>query len=272
MEAYVENNHLHVIGFESTPLGIFPFEVSCEIEGEINDGIIDVENVPLEVGKAFEKVRPVIMKRLNVEKIKAAAGDYVERARQGDQNAMSVLVAVRNAAERGNERATMAKDIIAKYIDTHPIDGTPNIGAENSVIQNSLEKVKGFIKRAFERSPFHYAVTVKESANCLPIDSGYVVRLANGPILLSKKDELNPHVTAIFKTFQTPIEQKAFGFALKTQDKGKVIGLCQRVSSLEQNALKIGYAVGLAKRIQAVRLPTTPIAILSPMAAWELGE
>jgi hypothetical protein len=49
-----------------------------------------------------------------------AAGSLVRRARQGDQNAMAVIVMARENAQRGNVQAKLAVACIKKYIEANP--------------------------------------------------------------------------------------------------------------------------------------------------------
>jgi hypothetical protein len=57
-----------------------------------------------------------------------AAGSLVRRARQGDQNAMAIIVMARQNAGTGNVQAKLAVACIKKYIETHPVGPTSFAG------------------------------------------------------------------------------------------------------------------------------------------------
>lgn len=65
---------------------------------------------------------------------KKKAEALVQRARNGDQNAIATIVMIRNAAAKGSRKALMAADIMRVYINDHPSLLTKDgIGAEDPI-------------------------------------------------------------------------------------------------------------------------------------------
>ncbi len=261
--AYIQAERLCVIGIKDTPMGPIPFAANCKVEGE-KDGPIDFDNVSVEVAKAFESIKPEIEKNVNRDLVKATVSDYVERARQGDQNAMSVLAMVRNAAKKGNNRAKRTMNLMVAYIKKNPVDHAPNVGFDIKRLGQSFHNA---IEKA---NPWGWAAAVKTHMPTLAKKSmdGAIVRLANGPNLLGPT---NANIKAMVTAYPNDVMRKAFSFGL-TGQIAKILDACQKISPDECQAMQTGFCVGMAKRIQAIRQPKTPLSVLSPMVAWELGE
>lgn len=61
-----------------------------------------------------------LSERLGTASFDVIAGQVVRRARLGEQNAMALIIACRENAEKGDERAKRACDAIARYIERNP--------------------------------------------------------------------------------------------------------------------------------------------------------
>jgi len=70
------------------------------------------------------------------EKHIAKVGEVIERARQGDQNAMAIIALVRRNSKKGNPRARTSFRLFKKYIDLHPVAKFGNEVAYNAKKQN----------------------------------------------------------------------------------------------------------------------------------------
>ncbi len=62
-----------------------------------------------------------------------AAFSLVRRARNGDQNAMAIMAAVRDRANQGDKQAEMSFRLMMGYIKNNPTDRNADMGAEDSM-------------------------------------------------------------------------------------------------------------------------------------------
>jgi len=203
--------------------------------------------------------------------------NLVRRARVGDQNARGMLMVVKQAAVKGNARARMSLQMIEEYIRRNP-------GKEKCRMSfGCTPVVQQIINRLHSRmggDPGSYVRAVIEEVPQIPDAHHAAVPLANNGDLLHDKGgkparsrDGNPRIKGILNKLKTPQCHEAFMYGMqscnrplnKLQPQGEY-------SPDTHSALHIGRAVGIARKIQAVRLPNVSIATISPMAAWELGE
>jgi hypothetical protein len=173
--------------------------------------------------------------------------DLVERARQGDQNATATIILVRKNALAGNELAKRSLAEILKYSkETSP--PPTHIGYEANALRQSC--IAGEAAEVLGAKLSKLAMSNPDTA---------VVTVANAcdaNELAKKLDEL----------IQSDAFRKAF-------DKpNAALRAMHKVPHEAQHALLLGFVLGLATRIQCVRKPNSPIAILSRGVAWEVGQ
>jgi len=203
--------------------------------------------------------------------------NLVRRARVGDQNARAALMVVKQAAMRGNAHARLSLRMIEEYIRRFP--GTQQCRMSfgcTPVVQRIINRLHS----SMGADPASYVRAVVEDVPQIPDAHHAAVPLANNGDLLHDKHgkpartrDGNPRIKGILNKLKSPQCHEAFMYGMqscnrplhKLQPEGQY-------TPETHSALHIGRAVGIARKIQAVRLPNVSIATISPMAAWELGE
>lgn len=198
--------------------------------------------------------------------LEQAAIELVLRARQGDQNAIGTIVAVRENAERGNPTSQQALSCIEKYAKSHPVREYVTFGEEK--LREDRADVLG--NAASQGLQNDYVSTVKGQIPslarcCLP---KAVTLLADGPTLL-RNDAAKPLIIEIAETL-TPEQRKAFSAGVK--HARRAAPLMRGLPPDCKDALILGVVIGMARKVQAIRVDSAPIRILCPYVAWELGE
>lgn len=207
----------------------------------------------------------------NAQAIQQTAIELAERARLGDQVAMGTLAMVRINAKKGDPRAKYTLAFLTKWIEQNPPE-TNKFGAE--LLVPSAQKELVILSHAIQtENPEEYstAVLALVPSKGLPALECAAVTLANGPNIFEHAGQ--ERVVAISDALPEGMERKAFLFGLSNSGKlSKLAAIAARVMPAVNRAMQLGFAVGLARRIQGVRLNNVPIALLSSSAAWELGE
>lgn len=239
--AYIQNNHLCVMGIQNTSDGPVPFACIALIEGEeCKDGPVDVGGeLSAGVEKALQETHDTALKDVAAKRMQTQVRDVVLRSRAGDQNAIAIIIETRKAAERGVARAKFAFGELSKYIRNHPVSKRISFGEESPIIA-----LKTQIQAP---SALHYGAAVSG----LVKDKAAIVVLANGP-------EITPErVSCICECCP---EKDSFN-----------AGFSGDRSALATQSGKLGWFVGLARKLQAVRLPGSDLQAFSPNVAWEHG-
>ena len=182
------------------------------------------------------------------EKIRSSAGELVERARVGDQNAMAIILKVGEGARAGHERCRLAARCFRDYIESHPVEGSDD---HYPLREHPAVRMLG-----------EFVGEDEAIAKVTPeVPDLYVAALilADGPILSKEK------VVNIGTHFGEDSPSFWYGFK-------KFLKRINPFGSDAPEATFTGQAVGLARTLQGVRLGVLPISKLSPMAGWELGE
>lgn len=170
--------------------------------------------------------------QMSGDPIQDAVAGLVIRARSGDQNAMGMIAEVRKSAMAGNPKAQYAYKCLEDYIRRNPA----NI-SRNKNVQVGDESIRN------------------------------QVALANGPLLT------NDYVAQFCNTFGSEDEKKAFKHGVKRYKHMRHLKqLKNTLPKPQQRALQIGVDFGVARSIQAVRIPGNSIRDFSPVVAFELGE
>ncbi len=163
-----------------------------------------------------------------------AAADLVERARAGDQVAMSVLVMVREQSSAGNAQARQAFKFLERYIKTHPPSQTPGAGGIHGDVSGTT---KTPVRQLWVR----------------------IVALANGSDLSVMGGDLQ----TIDEAVEDPDANAAYRWAVGHWQE-------PRPENADKSAWGLGRMVGIARAIQAIRQDNTPLGVLCPVVAWEL--
>lgn len=237
IEVYMLDNKLCCTAMHSTPWGLVPLSIVAPIQGEkFQDGPVTIgEDSRLDT--AINDVKKKMQVSSMKEEQRLAAESLVKRARCGDQNAMAIISLVAQNAPK-SARAKSAYQYIRQYIDSHPL-GAPRFAGES-------------VSTGPSRPVHRIGVRLANSERLTNDRIGHMVNVFGGK--RSKKRKLLTYGITKFGA-ESEIEE-----------------LKKRLDSVEKALLDFGRAIGLARAIQLVRAPQTPIKVLSPKAAWELGE
>lgn len=203
------------------------------------------------------------MANTEIQKIQQSAQGLVTRSRLGDQNAIAMIMMIRESAKNGSKRAVYTLKYLTKYVKKHPVKGDCRIGFGCDPM---TQRVINAIHSSIGAEPESHAPIVVKHIPKISDPTLAASSLANCGSLLNLN---NPRIKAICVLF-TEDQIDAFEYGrVNCFEETSVHG---ELAPEDEAALHIGKTVGIAQRIQAVRLPGTPIALISPMAAWELGE
>lgn len=270
--AYVKENCLYMTGICQTDIGAIPFNVHSKLKGEVHDQYVDVglpdEKLDPSIAMALESATGPIMHQVQDQRMKVAAKSLVDRSRLGDQNALAILVKVRQNAEKGAPRAKRAFGILLNYAKRNTAEQSTDIGTETHGIFGALRTT---LARVTPSQPEKYAAIATSFIPGSGKNTRAVVNaagaFANGPRI--NHDLLN-HVSMAIGDDNAK-EAFAFGFE-NSGHRDIIMKAAKEAPPRERTALQIGYTLGLAKRIQDVREPNCPLSRFSTIVAWELGE
>lgn len=243
--AYVQHKRLCVLGVCDSPYGPIPFSHGQACDSE--DGPIDfAKPLSAPVAAALEESERCIMNSVEKEEIRLAAEDLIDQARAGDQNAVAMLVCIRQSAEQGSKRARFTMKMLLRYARSKK--SRAQFGGEET------ERVLSALSSEITvNDPMHYSSAVLSMASRLTVDQAGVT-LSNGPRLD------NSRISSLSDSFEGE-DKEAFYAGINDWESRK------ESPSVPH---RIGKCVGLARTIQLVRLPHTPISKLSKAAGWEL--
>jgi hypothetical protein len=196
--------------------------------------------------------------------LQSVCAELVVRSRAGDQNAMGLLVEVGKSAKAGSQRAIQSKRIIEDYISKNPPPKSP-LSNNKITWSESIANYIGQMQSSFQGEDEELGICI---IAILPYMGEFgVTTLSNGP----KLD--NDIINLIASSFPSDVEEHAFLFAIANADQNEK--MMKNLKNLNKNsayATLVGCIVGQAKKIQRVRLPETPISVLSKKAAADLGD
>ena len=242
--AYVKDGRLVVLGVAQLRVGPVPFSYDCPVPDGTPEGPLDMNakgSEPLE--ECLTKAEVAIKKRIQKGAIKVGAENLVLRSRQGDQNAMAMLIAVRKSARQGSPKARVALKVIREYIEDHPPTETCEFGYEaKRAVSNALVK-------HVDNEPEQYSFGV---LNLLPFldDEKGIVLIANGPLLDS-------YLIGLVRECLSEREQRHFD-----------LGISGKVTS--SKACRLGNLFMRARELQAARRGV--FRLCSPLIQYELGD
>jgi hypothetical protein len=250
--AYVQEKRLCIIGIYDSAWGPIPFSHGCACETE--DGPIDVGmDQPIVVTQAIDESQKVIMANIEREKMRLAAEELVDRTRAGDQNAAATMILVRQNAQKGKGRAIASLKMMLKYAQSK--DSTIHGEASTHPAKPNAKVIRVLDQELNTGTcPLRYRSAIMTMLPSLSMLEGSVT-LSNGPSL--DKDRI-----AVVIEKMEPEEQKHFVTGFKNWRNTSI--------KTDDANYRLGRIFGLARSIQLVRLPTTPIAILSKAAGLEL--
>lgn len=253
--AYVQAKRLCILGIFQSPWGPIPFSHAAECDTD--DGPIDVgSELPEPVAAAIDQSERTIMANVEHQQVRLAAEDLVDRTNDGDQNAAAMMIMVRDNASKGNPRAQLTLKYMLRYAKG---EGKAAMHGETGETTSTKRKLNARVIRVLQKELGPEATTVQYRSavmSMLPSLSMLEgsVTLSNGPDL--DKDRIESVVESL-----NDQDKKSFLLGFKNWRAG---------NSDSDATRRLGRIFGLARTIQLVRLPETPIGTLSTAAGLEL--
>lgn len=263
--AYAHQGRMCISGLARTPSGVVPFTWSTRVSGDVPNGPIALEETSKQspsVNQALAASSGPIQFGIETQQIRAGVENLVERARLGDQNAVAIIAKARENARQGEPRASMAVKAMRAYIEHNP-PGHKMAVTRFGELFDAVTTLAGSVQ-----TPEGFASATTAIVTAIPMDPDShqtaATAIANG------KPITNEMLTAASISSGSP---QVFTAAYKSAtDKAKRVALIGRVPESNIDALRMGFTIGTAKRLQDVRDPSTEITKFSPMAGWEHGE
>lgn len=247
--AYIHRERLCVIGVTEHRLGPIPFGVSVKLDSPEAEGPVDLNKEPSGVlKKALDEAEVLIREKLQEGSLELAAENLVLRSRQGDQNAMATLSAVRINAKKGVPKAQHALTVIKRFIKDNPSKQPPTVFGLDAALHEA-------------DNPYAICAAIV----CFgPLDACKLLyRLIEMGDLESKLEGLT---NTYMDDLQVMFKQ---GFILSDRP-AKFFNRKFRRREYYYAGLT-GLLCGRALAIQKIR-EGGPISKLSKVAGWELGE
>lgn len=260
--AYCKEGRLCVVGVHQSSLGPVPFATSVRVDGEVEDGPIDLtaELSPY-VERAMQRCQRPIAGQIEMDTMRLGAEDLVIRSRAGDQVAIATITEVAKNAKRGFARAVKSRKLIQEAIAAvplRPIDPIVVPRREKRAAQKFASVVVG--SEPTEQYAAHVIMLLPT------IGWRGVVVLANGPSLIR-----SGRMRVVAKGLSNPLERHAFCLACKHAGAVDRSARAKMPPKL-RHALQLGESFGIAQKIQAVRQPGSCISDFDIGTGWELGE
>ena len=235
--SHIHDGKLHTIAFCFTPHGCELLKACTKIGPDPQNWRI---SQPLMFGAEYpEPIVDEMERHLWILSQKAAegtqekfAGELVDRARVGDQNAMAIISLVRENSQKGNPRAIQAHRLMKNYIDKNPVN---EFGVESP-----------------NQDSFWAAVM-----------------LSNGPLLSNHM--INVHADS-FGQFGAEEKEVFLHGVINFRKRASLKTLSAELDPIHRKVLELGKLVGQARCIQTVRMPGSIISRFCPRSGWELGE
>lgn len=267
---YVKGGRLHIVGLAQTDKGAVPFSYHQKVKGGLPEGPVALfgADVHPAVKEAMQKAHGPINSRIAAERMRLHVENTVDRSRLGDQNATAILCLVGQKARAGDGKAVYVQKLARAYIAKNP---PPEFGAEPAipVKPSAILPLQSQLALA-ATDPSRFAVTLAAYVPSLGLNAS---ALNGAAVMLSN---MTRPIDAAFLTLvrkALPTEHgKIFTDGTKAASLTKVRATLNKLAPKARGSHLVGYVLGTAQRVQNIRKPGTPIASISALAAWELGE
>lgn len=249
--AYVYQGRLCILGICESGLGPVPFAVSEGVEG-VDDGPVDIGTELAEpLSKAMQKCQEQVQASVNVGKQKLAVESLVTRSRQGDQNAMAILVGIGENARKGVKRAQQSFKIARSFIHRNPVEARTSFGIESKLLARASD-------------PYAQSAAIVVLTPYVDMER-MIVLLCDGPPVPTR-------LSALAKAIPKD-ERPAFNLGFKhSRNKRALDRALERLEPQFYRAFQVGYAAGVANRFQNALKEEGRISDICPLAGWEHGE
>jgi len=192
--------------------------------------------------------------------IQKAAVTLVDRAREGDQNAMAMLAEItKNRAS--NEQARMAFGYALDYTKKNPPRVRTIFGSDTPKTSFAgLVKAKEGNGNGYGRVIVAFVLDMGPSVRDSRIAGDIVANIR--PV---DRDALRRVLGA------TPPDLRRI-FDCSYRNPSRAQKEAKGLAPIEIKALQLGYILGTAKKLQDLQKEETPISSVFPRVGWELGE
>ncbi len=227
------------MGVDESRMGTIPFAVSVAFEGDAPDGPVNMRRLTPEVERALGYAHNEVKEKINEGRRQRVLESVVIRSRQGDQNAMAIIMGIQSQAKAGNKRAIESEKTLKKVIRHNPPKVIAQFGFDAS------------------DTPYVSAATIVVKGPSMSPSALYH-KLAEG-------QDLSHFRFAIAKAVETALKP-AFFLGYKSGSEQK--------APKERDArcmYMLGHVVACARQLQDFR-KTEDIKKHFPVSAWELGE
>jgi len=237
------------MGVDESPAGTVPFTVTVSFEGEAPQGPLNMrrmtENLQHALGLAQREVRGKVIRGRRERMIES----IMIRARQGDQNAMALIMGMREQAKRGNKRAQASLSLLRRIIRQRPAKRNVSFGFEEKPAVKLLPAPKSIVESA--ASIIVNGPTMKPGALYHVLANNYNLKKFRFALWHALEPELRP---AFFRGYK----------------RGDSLNVPTDLD--EADAYRLGNTLACAKQLQDFRAHTGRISDYYPVAGWELGE
>jgi hypothetical protein len=205
--------------------------------------------------------------------LKSVISELVNRARNGDQNAMALIRRTADSAKQGSKKAENALGMIMSYLREHPIvshtlpANDAHVSGETSKAVSHLCSCVGMDgpeKRTWYLNPENITLIFSlPSGGSAGLMAGAVI-LADGP------DLTNARIDDLCSLIAGDRERVTFlhGVNVGSKESGSHFGAT--LPQAGRNVFNVGRAVGTARSIQMVR-KGADLHHHNETMAWEMG-
>lgn len=191
--------------------------------------------------------------------------DLVQRSRLGDQVATAAIAVISTRAKKGDKRAAKVRGEIIRYAKKNPMPAalvSPTFGIERQE-PAEVEHIGRRLWRNLHTGKYSGAgvsVLVLSLGNC-------------APHLLADSPNLKVVIDDVRSAFAGEECRNAYNLGMqKSSDPMYLSVIVPNFPEPEQKALQLGYLIGKARRIQAIRSPAIPVSMFARDTGWEFGE
>lgn len=247
ISSYVKHGNLYIFGLINSKFGYVPFTYRCKTPDDVRDGPVNFgsEGLPKSFDDISEKIQKGVIKEIDSNIIKLGAESLVIRGRNGDQNALAILMHIRENALKGDVKAKKGLRAVKLYIKENP-NNNDSFSGDSLIVKELPKHLNSDTDRYSSSTALFGPVSISFST-----PENIAVIFCNGTKITKFKiqsliEKLNPSYRRSF-----------------------IKGLNNKGNRSPANML--GRIIRYAKSVQMVR-SGAPIKVLSKTASWELGE
>lgn len=234
-----------VLGITLTDVGPLPFSFDCPVPEGTPDGPVDVGAENPQLKETLDHAKQMVGKQLSKKRLRVEVEHLVLRARNGDQNAMAMLIGIKDAAQKGHPVARRSLAAVHHFIENHPVDETEFSGESEKETAVTLSRHIDIAS-----NPDQYCIAVFTLLPYVDQDKAVTI-IADGPLVDKRLTEI------VLEALESDEDKEQFQK-----------GFSGTISPMSE-AGKLGKVFRKARQLQAGRHGR--FDLFCPMVAWELG-